>query len=755
MGSQSKFKEIKSESIPQDLKVIPQWVNWRERIKNGKPTKIPINSITKKWASVNKADTWCDFETAVSNYQTNGSDGIGFVLTKDDPFIGLDIDKCRDPQTGKIDSSAQQIMNDIASYTEISPSGTGIRIFAKGKLPPNGRKRGNIEMYDSDRYLTLTGHHHPGAPELIFDRQNEIENLHAKALGAKNRREKSPNSKSNSISSSELLQKAFQSKKGDKIKRLYNGYWSDFPSQSEADLSLCNHLAFFSENNPLVIDRLFRQSGLFRKKWDVKHYSDGKTYGEMTIQKALKFVDNSNDSQILTFSRIRGGYHLTDYGNAERLVALHGNDIRFCPARKKWYIWNGNRWNIDNVGRIMQLSKKTVRTIYREASNANEKAKRTEIVKHASKSEAEQRIKAMIKLAESEQGIPVLPEELDSDPMLFNVSNGTIDLHTGKLLKHDRKHLITKISPVEFDPAIKAPIWESFLNKIMAGNLDSITYLKRIIGYSLTGNISEQCFFFFYGEGANGKSTFIETIRLLMGDFSKQADFNTFLKSNNNSIRNDIARLIGARFVSAVEADSGEKLDEVIIKRVTGGDTISARFLYAETFEYKPTFKIFLVANNKPVIQGTDEAIWRRVKLIPFTVTICREEQDPQLPGKLKAELSGILNLAIEGCLEWKKHGLPESNEVETATMEYQHEMNTIEGFLSDRCIILSSAKVQNSLLLTEYQSWCDDNEQIPQSKPVLRAFMTNHGFHSRRGGKGLYYWHGIRLKQSQNEEVE
>ena len=245
---------------------------------------------------------------------------------------------------------------------------------------------------------------------------------------------------------------------------------------------------------------------------------------------------------------------------------------------------------------------------------------RGNLARHALKSEAEGRLRAMVNLAKTEPSIPVKQSMLDADPWLLNCQNGTIDLRTGKLLAHHRSNLCTKEVPIAFDSDAKCPTWIAFLGRVMADNRALVRFLQRAVGYALTGMTSEQVLFFLYGTGANGKSTFIETCRNLVGDYAQQADFDTFMPKEKGHPRNDLARLAGARFVAAVEAAQGRQLAENVIKQATGCDVITARFLYHESFEYSPQYKLFLVANHKPVIVGTDEAIWRRIRLIPFTV---------------------------------------------------------------------------------------------------------------------------------------
>lgn len=358
----------------------------------------------------------------------------------------------------------------------------------------------------------------------------------------------------------------------------------------------------------------------------------------------------------------------TDLGNAERFVREHGEDVRYCAEIKKWFIWNGSFWEKDSSGEIYRRAKKTVRGMLIEAAHIESEEVRKALVKHERRSESENRIKAMVNVAQSESGIPIRLTHFDADPMLFNVQNGTIDLRKGELRKHRREDLISKISPVTYDPLAPAPLWGAFIKRITNGSEGLAEYLARTVGYSLTGETAEHALFLLYGTGANGKSTFLEALRYVMGDYAATADFGAFLASKGQGIRNDIARLKGARFVTATESEAGKRMAESLVKQLTGGDQVSARFLYGEFFEFHPAFKLFLGTNHRPKVIGSDEGIWRRIRLIPFTLTIPPSERDKKLTAKLKSEAQGILNWAIDGLRDWLDGGLKDPAEVLAAT---------------------------------------------------------------------------------------
>jgi P4 family phage/plasmid primase-like protien len=440
-------------------------------------------------------------------------------------------------------------------------------------------------------------------------------------------------------------------------------------------------------------------------------------------------------------------HHSSDLGNARRLVSMHGCNLHYFHSSKKWLVWNDSRWAFDETGEVERLAKDTVDSIYKEAVQLSGDPRQA-LIKHALKSEDDRRIRAMVSLARSEEGIPVISSEMDANQWILNCTNGTLDLHTGELLPHTRQDLCTKQVPVAYDPNAPCPVWNQFLNTIMNGDQALVEYLQRIVGYSLTGSTQEQALFIPYGSGANGKSTFTQAILGMLGDYGKKANFDTFLTSKMKSkgVGNDWARLAGARFVAAVEAEEGERLAEAIIKQATGCDTIVARFLYQENFEFEPQFKLWLATNHKPIIRGSDKAIWRRIRLIPFTVTISDDKQDKNLLQKLMVESPGILAWAVRGCVQWQQVGLLEPKAVLEATAGYREEMDVIADFIGDRCFIEGGEWVSSRQLFREWKGWCEDNGEWVGSKKAFGSRLADRNFKKgkQRGQRG---WVGIGMR--------
>jgi putative DNA primase/helicase len=306
--------------------------------------------------------------------------------------------------------------------------------------------------------------------------------------------------------------------------------------------------------------------------------------------------------------------------------------------------------------------------------------------------------------------------------------------------------MITKLAPVEYDPDAEAPLWTAFLDKVLDRSESLIRCVQRITGYSLTGNTSEQCFFILYGTGANGKTTLVETLRAMLGEYAMQTRVETLMVKRNATIPEDIARLKGARLVTASEAEEGHRLAESLVKQLTGGDRLTARFLYSRSFEYAPEFALWLETNHKPTIYGTDRAIWRRIRLVPFTVAIPEDEQDRELGRKLKAELPGILTWAVQGCLEWQREGLGVPEEVRAATQSYRAEMDKLGRFFDDCCVIDKLAEVGASDLYRAYDDWCTANGEKSVSGTRFGRQMAERGFEKGRGKQGRTVYYGVGL---------
>jgi putative DNA primase/helicase len=729
--------EVNLSGIPQELLVLPNWVDWKLQLEEGKEKKIPLNAKTGRFASSTDSSTWSNFDQAWKHYEQrkgHGVDGLGFMFSEDDQIAGIDLDDCRNLETGELNAFAKSILERMNSYAEKSPSGEGLHIFVKGNLPGKGINLGNIEMYDNKRFFSVTGQALSEYPSVIEERDEALKALYHEVTGKDGQADEPKSAAGTPLAPmDENLISRGTAKYGPRFLTLWGGGQDESETPSQGDLGFCTMISVLTGGNAHEIDRVFRLSGRMRGKWDKTHYSDGRTYGQGTIEKAITRAQGTIEDG-LTGKVIQSptvAFNCTDMGNGKRLVALHGHDLHYCPPGKKWFIWNGKLYLPDNGSEIMRRAKDTVQSIGSEIEASTDERLRSELVRHARSSESQTRLKGMIVCAQSEPTIDIMPDNLDQDPWLLNCLNGTLDLRTGRLRGHRRSDLITKISPVKFIPKAECPVWLHFLRKIMGENATLISFLQRAVGYSLTGITWEQCLFILWGIGKNGKTTLLEVIKALLGkDFARQAASETFMqKARGGQIPNDLAALKGARLVTAPELEKDQCLSESLIKLATGEDEIIARFLYGEYFSYKPQFKLWMMANHKPVIRGTDDGIWRRLMLIPFKVQIPESGRDRQLINKLKAELPGILNWALQGCLEWQRDGLGIPQEVQDAVAEYRKDMDILGRFIEERCIRNPKSVTPATTIYEAYTLWAEANgETNPLKQGAFGKALSDRG---------------------------
>ncbi len=746
------------ENIPGELKQYPNWVCFRFEPdpSRPKPKKVPINPRTGERAMSNNPETWSDYDTALK--AASRFDGLGFMFGNS-PFFGVDLDKIEQELRGYIDGEpgiVGEFIDTLQSYTELSPSGTGIHIICRGSLPPKGRRNGNVEMYESGRFFTVTGNLFGNYTE-IRENTEQIKPLHEKYIGggASEPAARIASSPPLSMSAAEIVEAARKSRSGEKFSRLYGGDVSGYPSQSEADMALCNMLAFWTRRDPSMMDIIFRQSGLMREKWDRKQ--SGSTYGALTIQKAIEQCTAEYDpAQNAGYSVVIRGksapdtvknYSFDDTGNSDRFVDLFGEDMRYNYADKRWLYWDERRWHSDLGNVIFSAIDKAVDSMgaemkYYEQQEDEDMAKAFQKhVKYSRSHKGKEQLKK-----EAEHRLPIMPHQLDKHKMAFNVPNGILSLKTGELMPHDPKWLITKVSFVEYSDNADCPQWRKFLDEIFGGDKELIRYIQKAVGYSMTGQTGEQCVFFLYGTGRNGKSTFLDVIRDIMGDYAANIQPETIMvkHSQGNAINSDIARLKGARFVTSVEPNEGMRINEGLLKQITGDDVVTARKLYGDEFEFKPEFKLWMATNHKPIIRGTDTGIWRRIHMIPFTVQIPEGKVDRKLKYKLEREYPAILRWAVEGCLLWQQEGLFMPKAVLEQVREYRREMDVVSAFIEDRCEVGEGYYVKSSELYAAYFAWCDGNNEYKMSNTKFSTEVAKT-FTKKKQPDGIYFL-GIKL---------
>lgn len=445
-------------------------------------------------------------------------------------------------------------------------------------------------------------------------------------------------------------------------------------------------------------------------------------------------------------------YSLNDIGNAVMLANMFRLKIRFCEELRAWLVWNGKHWAKDDVT-LWRHARLIVRIRFRQAKSKyglmttnGFKVSKKDVLKWAIRSSSKTRIQAMLDVASKLPQITTSLKELDKDQFMFNCQNGSIDLRTGVLQKHNLNDMITHISDVSYRPGVQYPNWLKFIDEITLGNNQLQEYLQEVLGYCLCGAVKEQVMFVLVGKGANGKSTFLDAFINVLGAYAKTTPAHTFVKSESRALRNDLARLAGARFVSAVEINTGKKLDEALVKGLTGGDRIAARFLGKEFFEYTPQAKFFLAVNVFPEVSGADDGIYRRLRVIPFEAAFTPRQMDKDLPAKLKKEADGILIWAIEGFKRWYQRGsLVEPEVVTEASMAFREQMDAVGSFISDYCILVSGASVQVGSLYDAYIDWAKQNALEPMSKKLFGTLIRQKGFKQGKSGK-TRLWKGLKF---------
>lgn len=434
----------------------------------------------------------------------------------------------------------------------------------------------------------------------------------------------------------------------------------------------------------------------------------------------------------------------SELGHAEQLMREHGRDFLHCPELGGWFAWTGVRWEQDTSGEIYRRTYEMLKHNLLCAAEIGN----TQAAKKVVEAMKAHRINGIISLAANMEQVRIRADRFDSDPFLFNCMNGTVDLRIGELRDHDRNDHVTRLAPVEYIKDAPAPEWGEFLGRILPDE-ELRAFVQRAVGYSMTGDTSEQCMFINHGAtGSNGKSTFMEAIHAALGDYAMHTPVDT-LMVKRGGIPNDVARLKGQRFVTASESEEGQRLAESKVKEMTGQDTIAARFMRGEWFDFKPTHKLWLSTNHKPKIRGTEDAIWRRIRLIPFDVTVPKPEQDRKLPERLRGELPGILAWAVRGCRQWREDGLKEPTRVRKATASYRTQMDVLAGFIADECVEHPDARVGLGQLYEVYKAWATEAGEFVKDKREFESNIEERGKYDKRrsGSNGSRQWHGIGLR--------
>lgn len=756
------------EKLPETLKSGAGFLLWRYETRNGRPTKVPYR-ISGVRADATNRSHFSSFEAAKLAFDKGGYDGIGIFV--EPRFSAIDIDDCV-TESG-FTELADDIINLMDSYTEYSPSGKGVRIFIdtadavfdKAKYYVNNRKI-HVEAYTEKKYVSATGNVIREKP--IRKCGEDFAAFLESYMRKPERKKPKVTPPGSFLSDAAVINLAMSAANSEKFRKLWNGDTAGYASQSEAELALCSILAFYCGGDDEQIDRLMRVSDLCREKWDREDYS------RRTIEKAISGTTEFYKPIAVTTAS-------QDFNDvAQKLVNLNvisnkrytGNDIgfgrlfadvfrdvaRFVSERKKWFVFDGTRWVADTAGLLVtELGKDLADALLIYASTVHDEEKRSLILAWCKK--WVQRRLRDVYIREAQSVYPLSVTVFDRDEYLFNCSNCTMDIRTGKPHEHTPEDYITKISPVRFDPGANYPRWDSFLKEIMSGDEHKLRYLQKTLGYGLTANTRFECMFFYYGETTrNGKGTLVESVLSVMGDYGITVRPETIMQKNNQSSHSpseDIARLAGIRFANISEPDKGIRLSGGQLKAMTGNDTLNARFLNENSFDFKPTFKMYVNTNYLPVI--TDMTLFGsdRIIIVPFNRHFSDAEQDKGLKEEFrKPEVqSAILNWLIEGYRLLEKEGFLMPDCVADAVASYYHDSNKTVQFMEDVLSEDPNGEVRTSAVYDAYRTWCYENgcytENSRNFLSELRKYCDVRRKRPRDGGEKTTLLIGYRLKNT------
>ncbi len=794
-------------NIPDVLKQTASFCVWKMEKRSGRPTKVPYNPRTGAMARTNDPSTFADFNTAMKSYAIGGWDGIGYRVSEG---IGaIDIDHCI-REDGSLNDVAASILGIFPdAYFEKSPSGTGLRGFFR--LSPdfaydktvyyiNNRKHG-LEVYlpgVTNRFVTVTGDmFRNGAVTRNDDALRTLLDTFMKRSTRVSSKTVEPVSY---LDDDGVIAHASGSESGDKFKALYAGNWEEgYNSQSDADMALVSILAFWCGNVEEQIDRIFRTSGLMRDKWD--RMTGDSTYGQITIRNAVStngeiytpimngsaeddfetLDDDEEEAEVLTFEpdlshitltieemrpHTKPRYQRDEIGIGYAFADYFKPIARFDRERGIWYVYDGKVWQPDeNALAVAELAKILADRLYTFALQITDEDTRNRYIKRVQKLQMRKNRRTMIEDAKSVY--PVSHTVFDRNTDLFNCQNGTLNLTTGEFRPHDPADFLTMMSGITYDPDASCPRWEQFISEVMCNDADLALYLQKALGYALTGDTSLECLFILYGATSrNGKGTTMETFLKIMGDYGKTSNpemlSTKFGNTNASGPSEEIARLAGVRFVNISEPEKKITFNAALVKRMTGNDTLNARFLHENSFDFRPNFKIFINTNYKPSVSDMTLFYSCRLKLIPFKRHFEEHEQDKGLKAFFAEEQSqsAIFNWCYEGYKRFRSEGLEDPAAVSQATKEYQEESDRIGQFVDAWLEEGEAFEERTSAVYRLYGQWCDKygyrkenstnfNNAIQRFFPIVRK-RPNDG-----SGSQTTMLVGCRFLKHENGELD
>lgn len=724
--TETNLKAINFDNIPKDLKSYPNWTLWKAERKrdSNELSKVPYQ-IDGKRASSTNYHTWTSYDNAKEAYLKGDFSGLFFALSDNEPYSVLDLDGLTR------DDKRQPSFN--VGFVEKTPSGKGIHVWFNEKLPDvHAQKRNNVEFYQSSRFITVTGDSN-NLDKSVSEYPNDLVGLKEYLLKfgfGKTKTQIKAVTGTNEFSDDELINKIKSSAQREKFDTLFSGDYSDYSSQSEGDLALCNILAYWTNKDPEQIDSIFRESGFMRDKWDKK---DGKsTYGYRTINKAIagtKFgydphaldnhyqinlEDSNSNGDAYKASNGEVTYSYDDTGNSQRMQARFGKRYKYVGDTKKIMMWDGKRWIEDNSMALENDFNKVVYDLKYEKLHIPDSQQgddQDDLVKEAKKARgrfikrSRQHAGKVGALAEFKNLIALSADSFDQDNSVINTPLGTWHVEEKKVTPHNRKDLITKITSGTPEQSHDCPKWKKFINETFEGDKDVIQFMQRAIGYSLLGDNRDRKMFVLHGvgeehNGSNGKSLFVETIAHVLNDYATVMSPSSLIKpkykKDGGEATPDLVALKDKRFVYTSELNTDDQIDEAKLKEITGDRAISTRALYdKEKRSLKKTFTIFMVTNHKPTISGTEGALWDRVIFVPFAHWVSSKEANTNLFNEfVEEETNGILNWIYEGANDYLKQGLNIPQTIISNGQQYKKDQDVLGEFV-DECLQFDDLQIE------------------------------------------------------------
>lgn len=787
----------KYQGIPIELKTQKRWICFAVRSRNGSTTKIPVSPVEgKQGASSEDPSAWDTFENAIQYCADNNLDGVGFEFDGSE-YIGIDLKNNKDDNgdTYMSEHDFREMTNDFVktlnSYTEWSVSKNGIHIIIKGKAPRTENENPNIEIHESNRYFAMTGN----AVRTVSpsERSAELEVLIAKygslSHAALSQVNESTLGELESYTDEEVLERAFSSQNADKIKSLYNGDISRYPSLEEAKQALCNFLAFYSNCDAQQVDRLFRDSALFDEQWDYEYdkviQKSVETCAAIIIAKKSKSKEvhqvdakpknqmnlDEDGNPIFRYDKdiVKRHYSLDDTGNARMFYDLFGENFHWNADDKLFMFWTGKTWVYDvkeiirkYANKFVEILKEDLDKLRADVENEGNEDRRKRLerlyvlkdknVKHISNKSGKD---AMLNEFRSMGKVSIRNSELNTQPHLLNTDSGIVDLRDGSLHPFDQSLLMSLNTncKVSFE---KPQVWDKFIHEVLDyGDPETtqqvVDCFQMTIGYMATGYRKDQYLFIANGEGSNGKSTAVDAIMDVLGDYTFTMDSSQLMVSKGNQsvqVQNTMAELDGKRLVRTSETEEGERLSEKTIKEITGEKRINAQKKFGRPYILFAIFKILMLTNHLPIIRDRGFSIWRRIFIFSFNRIFQESEMDLELPNKLMAEYDRILGWIIQGSVAYHKQGrLIRPEALLKEVVQYRQSIDTVFMFMESECYEDHEKGTPKNALYEAYVRYCSSSKLPSMSKPKFENDMASKGYKLVTGESQSQFYDGVCLR--------